>query len=165
MHPTTRQNLMRALEREAVSAARLTAYANRAERDGDPGAAETLRAIARWDLGHAAEMIEELGWVGRVRDNVLASVVGDATVHGLNYATLAAEARNAGDRQAAELFRRLTADETEAALILLALASRNDPIPSAGAVDSARDRPGTPPHRESIARNARHAAATTAQPA
>jgi rubrerythrin len=140
MHPTTRRNLLRALEREAVAATRLTAYADRADRDGDPDAARTLRAIAQMDLEHAVEMAELLGWVGTVQENVLASVIGDATTHGLNYATLAGEARTAGDHAAADLFRRLTADETEAAIGLLALASRR----SRDAFDETANRAGRP---------------------
>jgi rubrerythrin len=127
MHPTTTRNLLRALEREAVAAARMTAYARSADQDGDPDAARTLRAIARFDLDHAADMAEHLGWVGNLHENVLASVIGDATTQGLDYATLAGEAQRAGDDAAAELFRRLTADETEAAIGLLALATRNVP--------------------------------------
>jgi rubrerythrin len=124
MHPTTKRNLTRALEREAVAAARLIAYAKGADADQDPEAARTLRAIARMDLSHAAEMAELLGWVGSLQENVLDSVVGDAPTHGLNYATFAADARHVGDGDAAQLFTRLTADETEAAIGLLALASR-----------------------------------------
>jgi hypothetical protein len=97
MHPTTTRNLMRALEREAVAAARMTAYARRADQDGDPDAAQTLRAIARSDLDDAADMAELLGWVGSLHENVLACVVGDATTPCLDYATLAGEARKAGD--------------------------------------------------------------------
>ena len=123
MHPITRRNMIRALEREAVAAARLTAYALQADRDHDSDSARTLRAIAEMDLEHAADMVQRLGWVGSLRENVLASVIGDATTQGLNYVTLAGEARKVGDHQAAELFRRLTTDETEAAFGLLALAS------------------------------------------
>jgi rubrerythrin len=140
MHPNTQRNLARALEREAVAAARLTAYSERALRDGDPDAARTLRAIAHMDLQHAAEMAELLGWVGSLHENVLASVVGDATTHGLNYATLAGDARAAGDHEAADLLRRLTADETEAAIGLLALASRRSKDP----FDETGDRAGSP---------------------
>lgn len=122
MHPTTRQNLLRVLERQALSVARLTAYADRADRDGDRDAAHVLRAIAEMDLGHATEILEHLGWVRSLRENVLASVVGDSTRHGLDLANLEAEARQAGDREAAALMRGLIADETEAALGLLALA-------------------------------------------
>lgn len=132
MHPTTKQNLLRVLEREALSAARLTAFADRAERDGDRDAAHVLRAIARMDLRHATEILEQLGWVRTLPENVLASVVGDSTRYGLDYATFEADARQAGDREAAELIRRLIADETEAALGLLALASP-DPIRTARA--------------------------------
>ncbi len=121
MHPTTKRNLTRALEREAVAAARMAAYARRAERDGDTDAAQTMHAIAKSDIGHAADIADLLGLVGTLHENVLASVIGDATAHGLNYATLAGEARTVGDQHAAELFRRLTGDETEAAIALLAL--------------------------------------------
>ena len=103
------------------SAARMTAYARRAERDGNLDAAQTMHAIAKLDISHAVAIAELLGLVGSLRDNVLSAVMGDATTHGLTYPTLASEARKAGDREAAELFRRLTADETEAAIALLAL--------------------------------------------
>lgn len=131
MHPTTKRNLTHALEREALAAARMTAYARRAERDRDPGAAQTMHAIAKSDIGHAADMADLLGMVGTLHENVLASVIGDATTHGLSYVTLAGEARKAGDRDAADLLRRVTPDETEAAIALLALASRNS-VASAG---------------------------------
>jgi rubrerythrin len=98
------------------------------------------------DREHAVEMAELLGWVGTVQENVLASVIGDATTHGINYATLAGEARAAGDHAAADLFRRLTADETEAASGLLALASRR----SKDAFDETADVAGSPPTPDSI---------------
>jgi rubrerythrin len=158
MHPTTERNLKRALEREAVAAARLTAYANRAEQEGDPDAAGTLRAIARLDLEHAAGMAELLGWVGSLHENVLASVVGDATTHGLEYATLAGEARTVGDTKAAELFRRLTADETEAAIGLLALASRRSAGMSDRSLDQRERRPApSPTHTSTVRAAAAHA--------
>lgn len=156
MHPTTRRNLTRALEREAVAAARLTAYSQRAERDGDMDAERALRAIAQLDLRHAADMAELLGWVGSLQENVLASVIGDATTHGLNYATLAAQARNVGDHEPAELFRRLTADETEAAIGLLALTGRR----TGGALDVTADRSSDRPAR----RQAPHPAHTSRVP-
>lgn len=125
MHPSTRRNLRRTLEREAVAVARLTAYADRAERDGHREASHLFRAIAAMDLTHAAEIVEALDWVGTPRENILASVIGDATSHSVGYATLAYDAQMAGDLAAAGLFRRLVADETEAAIGLLALSSRD----------------------------------------
>lgn len=103
-----------------------------------------MHAIAKSDIGHAADMADLLGLVGTLHENVLASAIGDATTHGLSYATLAREARTAGDREAAKLFHRLTADETEAAIALLGLASRH----SAATGDWLADRrePSPAPH-------------------
>src|SRR3954453_11984924 len=127
MHPTTRRNLVRAFEREAVAAARMTAYARRAERDGDPGAARTLRGVGATDLGHAIGVAEALGWVGTIRENVLASVIGDATSQGLSYATLAGEATEAGAGPGGGAFPRPPPDETETGIALRALTPRPRP--------------------------------------
>lgn len=155
MHPATRRNLTRALEREAGSAARMTAYARRAERDGNLDAAQTMHAIAKLDISHAVAIAELLGLVGSLRDNVLSAVMGDVTTHGLTYATLASEARKAGDREAAEVFRRLTADETEAAIALLALTGTHSAA-TAGRSPARRERSSTrgriqPPNRRAAA--------------
>ena len=125
MHPLTRRNLLDALRDEALSAARLQAYAGRAEAEGRPDAARTFRQLAAVDTGHARDILDLLGWVSELRGNVLAQLLGDSTVHGLRYPRSAADARRAGDRTAARLFERLAADETEAALLLMTLLDGN----------------------------------------
>lgn len=161
MHPVTSRNLWRILEREAMTVARMTAYADQSEREGDRDAAHRFRAIAAMDLARATEILGILGWVGTWRENLLASVVGDVTSHALDYATLASEADEAGDHEAAALVRRLVADQTEAALGLLALAT-DDAVRAPGASAGAEDEPrmidaGKPSVRSASAARARAA--------
>lgn len=119
MHAKTRRVIFDALRGEALSVVRLHAYANKAEEDGHGAAAERLRRLESLNLDHATALLHALGWVGDLQDNVLGLVVGDTPVHALPYARYAYEARQAGDDATADLFVRLSHEETEAGLILL----------------------------------------------
>lgn len=77
MHKMTEQNLAGAFAGESHAHMRYLAFANRAERDGQPNVARLFRAIAFAEEVHATNHLRELGHIGDTIDNIAAALDGE----------------------------------------------------------------------------------------
>lgn len=114
---TTRDHLLAALVAESLSNRRMLWLADRAEIDGRPALAATLRSIAEAETTHAFGLIEHLVDLGETEDDVdaaLAQIV-EAERHDaeIRYPAGAEVARAEGHEAIAEWFESLAAAERE----------------------------------------------------
>ena len=72
LHPQTRENLLRAMRREAYAFASYLLYATQARRHGRPEVAEAFETVAREEyFGHFAEQALEAGVIGMEAELVI----------------------------------------------------------------------------------------------
>jgi rubrerythrin len=112
LHPQTRENLLRAMRREAYAFARYLLYATQARRHGRPQLAELFQQVASQEyFGHFAEQALEAGVIGMEAENLHLAIEEEAYRAEVMYHDFQAQAAAVGDHAAAEQFRRLREDE------------------------------------------------------
>ena len=105
MHPETRDNLLRAMRREAYAFAMYLLYATQARKHG-------REQVANQEyFGHFAEQALELGLIGMEAENLHLAIEEEAFEAEVMYRDSQAQAETVGDHAAAERFRRLREDE------------------------------------------------------
>ena len=112
LHPQTRENLLRAMRREAFAFARYLLYATQAREHGRQEVAELFEKVAEEEyFGHFTEQALELGLIGMEAENLHLAIEEEAFEAQVMYRDFQAQADTVGDHAAAERFRRLRQDE------------------------------------------------------
>jgi rubrerythrin len=112
LHPQTRENLLRAMRREAYAFATYLLYATQARKHGRPRVAELFEQVAREEyFGHFVEQALEVGVIGMEAENLHLAIEAEAFEAEVMYRDFQAQAEAVGDHTAAEQFRRLREDE------------------------------------------------------
>ena len=112
MHPQTRENLLRAMRREAYAFAMYLLYATQARKHGRPEIAQLFEQVAREEyFGHFVEQALEVGVIGMEAENLHLAIEEEAFEAEVMYRDFQAQAEAVGDHAAAERFRRLREDE------------------------------------------------------
>jgi rubrerythrin len=112
MNESTRQLLEAALAGEALAALRYRLFAEQADEEGYDEIAALFDRIGKEERReHVREIAGQLGLVGPTRENLETAIRSEVAEHRRMYPHFAAEARQAGDLEAAMLFQELGADE------------------------------------------------------
>ncbi|HET7516922.1 MAG TPA: ferritin family protein [Actinomycetes bacterium] len=112
MHPQTRENLLRAMRREAFAFATYLLYATQARKHGRPQIAELFERVAREEyFGHFVEQALEVGVIGMEAENLHLAIEEEAFEAEVMYRDFQTQAEAVGDLAAAERFSRLREDE------------------------------------------------------
>jgi rubrerythrin len=118
LHPQTRENLLRAMRREAFAFASYLLYATQARKHGRPEIAQLFEQVATEEyFGHFVEQAFQVGVIGMEAENLhlaIEELVFEAKVMYRDFQAQAqaqAQAEAVGDHAAAERFLRLREDE------------------------------------------------------
>ena len=112
VHPQTRENLLRAMRREAYAFAMYLLYATQARKHGRPQVAELFEQVAKEEyFGHFVEPALEVGVIGMEAENLHLAIEEEAFEAEVMYRDFQGQAQAVGDHAAAERFRRLREDE------------------------------------------------------
>jgi rubrerythrin len=112
LHPQTRENLLRAMRREAFAFAAYLLYATQARKHGRPEIAQLFEQVAKEEyFGHFVEQALEAGVIGMEAENLHLAIEEEAFEAEVMYRDFQVQAEAAGDHAAAERFRRLREDE------------------------------------------------------
>src|SRR5512133_3795417 len=112
LHPQTRDNLARAMRREAFAFASFLLYATQARKHGRPQLAELFEQVAEEEyFGHFADQALEAGVIGMEAENLHLAIEEEAFEAEVMYRDFQAQAEAVGDHAAAERFQRLREDE------------------------------------------------------
>ena len=112
LHPQTRENLLRAMRREAFAFASYLLYATQARKHGRQQVAELFEQVATEEyFGHFSEQAVALGLIGMEAENLHLAIEGEAFEAEVMYRDFQAQAEAVGDHGAAERFLWLREDE------------------------------------------------------
>ena len=112
MNPQTRRDLLEAMHGEAFAYASYMLFAEQAELEGEPEAAELLRETARVELHeHFAELADLVGLAGRTVDNLRTAVAGESHEIETTYRHFIRDAEEAGETAAVERLSEIREDE------------------------------------------------------
>ena len=112
VHPQTRENLLRAMRREAYAFAMYLLYATQARKHGRPEIAQLFEQVAKEEyFGHFVEQALEVGVIGMEAENLHLAIEEEAFEAEVMYRDFQGQAQAVGDHAAAERFRRLREDE------------------------------------------------------
>jgi rubrerythrin len=128
LHPQTRENLLRAMRREAFAFASYLLDATQARKHGRAQVAELFEQVATEEyFGHFTEQALELGVIGMEAENLHLAIEEEAFEAEVMYRDFQAQAEAVGDHAAAEQFRRLREDERRNRDQFLAVLRAMDP--------------------------------------
>ena len=128
VHQQTRENLLRAMRREAYAFATYLLYATQARKHGRPEIAQLFEQVAREEyFGHFVEQALEVGVIGMEAENLHLAIEEEAFEAEVMYRDFQAQAEAVGDHAAAERFRRLREDERRNRDQFLAVLRAMDP--------------------------------------
>ena len=112
VHQQTRENLLRAMRREAYAFAMYLLYATQARKHGREQVAELFEQVATEEyFGHFVEQALEAGVIGMEAENLHLAIEEEAFEAEVMYRDFQAQAETLGDHRATEQFRRLREDE------------------------------------------------------
>jgi rubrerythrin len=114
LHPQTRENLLRAMRREAFAFASYLLYATQARQHGRPEIAQLFEQVATEEyFGHFVEQAFQVGVIGMEAENLHLAIEELAFEAEVMYRDFQAQAQAqaVGDQEAAERFQRLREDE------------------------------------------------------
>lgn len=112
VHPETQKNLEKAMQGEALAAAKYELFAQHAQQSGHLEIAQLFEDAAHTErTEHFKEEAELSNLVGSDGENLKAAIKGEAYEHTTMYPDFAKQADARGDKAAAERFRELAKDE------------------------------------------------------
>ena len=112
VQPQTRENLLRAMRREAYAFAMYLLYATQARKHGRPEIAQLFEQVAKEEyFGLFVEQALEVGQIGMEAENLHLAIEEEAFEAEVMYRDFQAQAEAVGDHAAAERFRHLREDE------------------------------------------------------
>lgn len=128
LHPQTRENLLRAMRREAFAFATYLLYATQARKHGRPEVAEAFETVAKEEyFGHFVEQALDVSLIGMEAENLHLAIEEEAYEAEVMYRDFQAQAEAVGDDGVAERFRRLREDERRNRERFLAVLRAMDP--------------------------------------
>ncbi len=113
MQTQTRQDLNIALQNEALSVVKYTAFAQHARKEGKIALAEILEQTAKSEQRHFMEVARMSGLLREDWHNLANAIVGEYTEVSGTYARMAERAEAAGDKEVAKRFREIAAEEAK----------------------------------------------------
>ena len=111
LQPQTRQDLKSAMENEAFTSWKYTLFAEHARKAGKFVLAEILETTAGMEHGHFMEWAKRSELVGDDWNNLANAIIGEYADDMAMYARLADRAEAAGDKEMAQRFREVRAEE------------------------------------------------------
>ncbi len=118
----TLENLMAAFAGESQANRKYTAYAKKAEAEGNLNAAKLFRAAADAETLHALKEFEVAGKIGTTKDNLMDAVAGETHEYEAMYPDFIKTAQEEGNKAAAQIFTfAMKAEEVHAKLYQEAL--------------------------------------------
>ena len=112
LQPSTRQDLMQAMQGEAFATLKYMAYADAARAHGNNELAELFDRVAQVERQeHFGEHARIYGLVGSDADNLRDAAKGESYETASMYPQMSERAEKAGDKQAAQHFREVGSDE------------------------------------------------------
>ncbi|NLB40873.1 MAG: rubrerythrin family protein [Clostridiales bacterium] len=118
----TLENLMAAFAGESQANRKYTAYAKKAEKDGNMNAAKLFKAAADAETLHALKEFEVAGKVGSTADNLKDGIAGETYEYKEMYPPFIEQAEDDGNKAAAMAFTfAMKAEEVHAKLYQEAL--------------------------------------------
>ena len=111
LQPQTRQDLKSAMENEAFTSWKYTLFAEHARKEGKFVLAEILETTAGMEHGHFMEWARRSELVSEDWNNLANAIVGEYADDMAMYARLADRAEAAGDKEMAQRFREVRAEE------------------------------------------------------
>jgi rubrerythrin len=128
LHPQTRENLLRAMRREAFAFASYLLYATQPRKHGRQQVAELFEQVATEEyFGHFVEQAVEAGVIGMEAENLHLAIEEEAFEADVMYRAFQAQAEAVGDHGAGERFQRLREDERRNRDRFLAVLQAMDP--------------------------------------
>jgi rubrerythrin len=100
----TRDNLQAAFAGESQANRRYLFFADKAEKEGQPGIARLFRATAEAETVHARNHLEVLGEIGSIADNLKAAISGEDYEFSEMYPGFIEQAKSEGNKKAETSF-------------------------------------------------------------
>ena len=113
IQPQTRQDLKAAMQNEALTVLKYTAFAQRARKEGKIALAEILEQTAKSEQRHFTEAARMYGLVREDWHNLANAIVGEYAEFSQTYTQMAERAEAAGDKDVAKTFREIAAEEAK----------------------------------------------------
>jgi rubrerythrin len=109
--PQTRRDLETAMQNEAFTILKYTAFAQHARKEGKVALAEILEKTAKSEERHFNEIARMYGLVREDWHNLANAIVGEYEEFSKTYSQMAERADAAGDKEVAKSFREFASDE------------------------------------------------------
>jgi rubrerythrin len=109
----TRQDLMTAMQYEAMTVLKYTAFAQHARKDGRLALAELMEQTANAEQRHFTEFARLYGLFGEDWQNLANAIVGEYSDYSQTYVSMAERADATGNTEVANSFRVIAAEETK----------------------------------------------------
>src|SRR6516162_3540590 len=113
IQPQTRQDLKAAMQNEALTVLKYTAFAQRALKEGKIALAEILEQTAKSEQRHFSEAARMYGLVREDWHNLANAIVSEYAEFSQTYTQMAERAEAAGDKDVAKTFREIAAEEAK----------------------------------------------------
>jgi rubrerythrin len=113
IQPHTRQDLKAAMQNEALTVLKYTAFAQHARKEGKIALAEILEQTAKSEQRHFSEAARMCGLVREDWHNLANAIVGEYAEFSQTYTQMAERAEAAGDKEVAKSFREIAAEEAK----------------------------------------------------
>jgi rubrerythrin len=113
IQPQTRQDLKVAMQNEALTVLKYTAFAQHARKEGKIALAEILEQTAKSEQHHFSEAARMYGLVREDWHNLANAIVGEYADFRQMYTQMADRAEAAGDNDVAKSFREIAAEEAK----------------------------------------------------
>jgi len=111
IRPQTRQDLKTAMQNEAPTTMKYTAFAQHARKEGKVALANILEQTAKSEQRHFDEAARMYGLVREDWHNLAMAIVGEYAEFNQTYIQMAERAEAAGDKVVAKTFREIAAEE------------------------------------------------------
>jgi rubrerythrin len=111
VQPQTQQDLKTAMQGEALTFMKYTAFAQQARKQGKIALAEVLEQTAKAEHRHFMEAARLAGLVREDWHNLANAIVSEYAEFHQTYAQMAERAEAAGDKEVAKSFRAIAAEE------------------------------------------------------
>ncbi len=113
LQPQTREDLKAAMQNEALTVLKYTAFAQHARKEGKIALADILEQTAKFEQRHFSEVAKMYGLVREDWNNLATAIVGEYADFSKSYAQMAERAEAVGDKEVAKSFREIAAEEAK----------------------------------------------------
>jgi rubrerythrin len=113
IQPQTREDLKAAMQNEALTVLKYTAFAQHARKEGKIALAEVLEQTAKSEQRHFSEAARMYGLVREDWHNLANAIIGEYADFSKSYTQMAERAEAAGDKEVAKSLREIAVEETK----------------------------------------------------